>query len=55
METTLPADVVDRPLPLTRAQKKTIGAATLGTIVEFADWVIYATFASVFSALSRQQ
>ncbi|SPA42692.1 Alpha-ketoglutarate permease [Cupriavidus taiwanensis] len=49
METTLPVDVVERPLPLTRAQKKAIAAATLGTIVEFADWVIYATFASVFS------
>ncbi|WP_265921085.1 MFS transporter [Cupriavidus nantongensis] len=49
METTLPVDVVERPLPLTRAQKKAIAAATLGTIVEFADWVIYATFASLFS------
>ena len=49
METTLPADVVDRPASLTRAQKKAIAAATLGTVVEFADWVIYATFASLFS------
>ncbi|MEM5427754.1 MFS transporter [Cupriavidus oxalaticus] len=50
METTLPADdAADRPVPLTRAQRKAIAAATLGTIVEFADWVIYATFASLFS------
>jgi MHS family alpha-ketoglutarate permease-like MFS transporter len=35
--------------PLTRAQKKAIVAATLGTIVEFTDWIIYATFASLFS------
>ncbi|EON18253.1 alpha-ketoglutarate permease [Cupriavidus sp. GA3-3] len=49
METTLPADAVDRTNPLTRTQKKAIAAATLGTIVEFADWVIYATFASLFS------
>jgi MHS family alpha-ketoglutarate permease-like MFS transporter len=49
METTLPADVLDRPVRLTRAQKTAIAAATLGTIVEFADWVIYATFASLFS------
>ncbi|MBN3766317.1 MFS transporter [Burkholderia sp. Ac-20365] len=35
--------------PLTRAQKKAIVAATLGTIVEFTDWIIYATFAALFS------
>ncbi|WP_109481422.1 MFS transporter [Paraburkholderia sp. C35] len=35
--------------PLTRAQKRAIVAATLGTIVEFTDWIIYATFAALFS------
>ena len=34
---------------MTRAQRKAIIAATLGTIVEFTDWIIYATFASLFS------
>jgi MHS family alpha-ketoglutarate permease-like MFS transporter len=34
---------------LTRQQKKAMFAATLGTVVEYADWVIYATFASLFS------
>ncbi|SPA18376.1 Alpha-ketoglutarate permease [Cupriavidus taiwanensis] len=49
METTLPANALRQPTSLTRAQSKAIAAATLGTIVEFADWVIYATFASLFS------
>lgn len=49
METTLPTDLVAHPTSLTRTQTKAIAAATLGTIVEFADWVIYATFASLFS------
>lgn len=35
---------------LTYAQKKAIVAATAGTIVEYTDWVIYATFASVLAA-----
>ncbi len=39
----------ERPLRLTHSQKKAFAAATLGTIVEFADWVIYATFATLFS------
>ncbi|MBB4184550.1 MHS family alpha-ketoglutarate permease-like MFS transporter [Sinorhizobium terangae] len=34
---------------LTYAQKKAVVAATLGTIVEYADWVIYATFASILA------
>jgi MFS transporter, MHS family, alpha-ketoglutarate permease len=34
---------------LTRAQKKAVIGATLGTIVEFADWLIYSTFAAIFS------
>lgn len=34
---------------LTNAQKKAVVAATLGTIVEYADWVIYATFASILA------
>lgn len=39
----------DAPTPLTRPQKQAMAAATLGTIVEYADWLIYATFASLFS------
>lgn len=34
---------------LTYAQKKAVVAATLGTIVEYTDWVIYATFASILA------
>ncbi|WOS65968.1 MFS transporter [Sinorhizobium fredii] len=34
---------------LTNAQKKAVVAATLGTIVEYTDWVIYATFASILA------
>ncbi|EJM34152.1 arabinose efflux permease family protein [Pseudomonas sp. GM33] len=36
---------------LTYGEKKAIVAATLGTIVEYTDWVIYATFSSI---LARQ-
>ncbi|MHC6225360.1 MFS transporter [Pseudomonas sp. X10] len=36
---------------LTRTERKAIVAATLGTIVEYTDWVIYATFSSI---LARQ-
>lgn len=36
---------------LTRTEKKAIVAATLGTIVEYTDWVIYATFSAI---LARQ-
>ena len=36
---------------LTYAEKKAIVAATLGTIVEYTDWGIYATFSSI---LARQ-
>jgi MHS family alpha-ketoglutarate permease-like MFS transporter len=35
---------------LTYAQKKAIVAATAGTIVEYTDWVIYATFASILAS-----
>lgn len=37
--------------PLTAKERKAILAATLGTIVEYTDWVIYATFAAI---LARQ-
>ncbi|MFM0350199.1 MFS transporter [Paraburkholderia sp. RL17-347-BIC-D] len=49
MNTALSNATVEAPIPFTREQKKAIAAATLGTIVEFADWIIYATFASLFS------
>jgi MHS family alpha-ketoglutarate permease-like MFS transporter len=35
---------------LTHTQKKAIVAATVGTVVEYTDWVIYATFASILAA-----
>lgn len=34
---------------LTSKQRKAIVAATLGTIVEYADWIIYATFAPILA------
>ena len=34
---------------LTRTERKAIIAATLGTIVEYTDWVIYATFSSILA------
>ncbi|MCY1290312.1 Alpha-ketoglutarate permease [compost metagenome] len=34
---------------LNRTEKKAIVAATLGTIVEYTDWVIYATFSSILA------
>ena len=49
MDTTLPGVAHESATPLTRAQRKAIVAATLGTIVEFTDWIIYATFAALFS------
>jgi MFS transporter, MHS family, alpha-ketoglutarate permease len=49
MDTTLSSVTEETLPPLTRVQKKAIAAATLGTIVEFTDWIIYATFASLFS------
>jgi MHS family alpha-ketoglutarate permease-like MFS transporter len=49
MNTALSDVIEERSTPFTREQKKAIAAATLGTIVEFADWIIYATFASLFS------
>ncbi|MEX3934921.1 hypothetical protein AB4Y32_24545 [Paraburkholderia phymatum] len=49
MDTTLPGVAEAAATPLTRAQRKAIVAATLGTIVEFTDWLIYATFAPLFS------
>lgn len=36
---------------LNKTERKAIVAATLGTIVEYTDWVIYATFSSI---LARQ-
>ncbi|WP_457323717.1 MFS transporter [Roseateles sp. P5_E11] len=44
------AAITEPPAKLTKAQKRAMAAATLGTIVEYADWVIYATFASLFSS-----
>jgi MHS family alpha-ketoglutarate permease-like MFS transporter len=50
MDTILPGVAHEEAAaPLTRAQKKAIVAATLGTVVEFTDWIIYATFAALFS------
>ncbi|CAD6519475.1 MFS transporter [Paraburkholderia sabiae] len=49
MDTILPGVAQPSDTPLTRAQRKAIVAATLGTIVEFTDWIIYATFAALFS------
>jgi MHS family alpha-ketoglutarate permease-like MFS transporter len=49
MDTPLPDVALTPATPLTRAQRKAIVAATLGTIVEFSDWIIYATFAALFS------
>ena len=50
MDTILPGVAHEETAtPLTRAQKKAIVAATLGTVVEFTDWIIYATFAALFS------
>jgi MFS transporter, MHS family, alpha-ketoglutarate permease len=49
MESTLASVAEPSGATLTRAQKRAIVAATLGTIVEFTDWIIYATFASLFS------
>ena len=50
MDTILPGVAHEETAtPLTRAQRKAIVAATLGTVVEFTDWIIYATFAALFS------
>ncbi|MEM5339198.1 MFS transporter [Paraburkholderia azotifigens] len=49
MDTILPGVAQQPATPLTRAQRRAIVAATLGTIVEFTDWIIYATFAALFS------
>jgi MHS family alpha-ketoglutarate permease-like MFS transporter len=49
MHTTLPGIAEPSTATLTRAQKRAIVAATLGTVVEFTDWIIYATFAALFS------
>jgi len=43
------AAVGARQTALTRSQKKAILAATLGTAVEWADWLIYAIFSSVLA------
>lgn len=49
MDTTHPGVAEPSAATLTRAQKRAIVAATLGTVVEFTDWIIYATFATLFS------
>jgi MHS family alpha-ketoglutarate permease-like MFS transporter len=49
MDATLPDIAAGSAIPFTRAQRKAIVAATLGTIVEFTDWLVYATFAPLFS------
>jgi MHS family alpha-ketoglutarate permease-like MFS transporter len=49
MDTTLPGVAEPSAAALTHAQKRAIVAATLGTVVEFTDWIIYATFATLFS------
>jgi len=49
LDTTLSDRIEDTVAPLTLTQKKAIAAATLGTVVEFTDWIIYATFAPLFS------
>ncbi|ACL58397.1 MFS transporter [Methylobacterium nodulans] len=38
------------PAALTADQKRAIAAATLGTVVEWTDWLIYATFAPLIAA-----
>lgn len=54
-ELTAHPEAAGQPVSQTRklntAEKKAIVAATLGTIVEYTDWVIYATFSSI---LARQ-
>jgi MHS family alpha-ketoglutarate permease-like MFS transporter len=42
-------EVISQGRKLTSAEKKAIVAATLGTIVEYTDWVIYATFSSILA------
>ncbi|KAA0997419.1 MFS transporter [Paraburkholderia panacisoli] len=49
MDTTISPSTEETLPPLTRTQKKAIVAATLGTVVEFTDWIIYAAFVSLFS------
>ncbi|NVH75751.1 MFS transporter [Paraburkholderia sp. JPY432] len=49
MNTVASATVESTSQSLTRAQRRAIFVATLGTIVEFTDWIIYATFAPLFS------
>ncbi|MGF6779221.1 MFS transporter [Paraburkholderia sp. GAS334] len=49
MDTTISPSAEEVLPPLTRTQKKAIVAATLGTVVEFTDWIIYAAFVSLFS------
>jgi MHS family alpha-ketoglutarate permease-like MFS transporter len=44
-----PVTIDTRTPSLTSEQKKAILAATLGTVVEWTDWLIYATFASVLA------
>jgi MHS family alpha-ketoglutarate permease-like MFS transporter len=43
------APVDEQAQSLTPAQRRAVVAATLGTIVEYTDWVIYATFASILA------
>ncbi len=44
-----PADAAIQGRKLDRTERKAIVAATLGTIVEYTDWVIYATFSSILA------
>ncbi len=48
-EANLTASLATDRAPLTRAQKRAMLAAALGTVVEYTDWVIYAMFAPLFS------
>lgn len=49
METTVSSAAVSSTPSMTRKQRRAIFAAALGTIVEFTDWIVYATFAPFFS------
>ena len=50
MDITIPGGAARKTsTALTRAQRRAVVGATLGTIVEFADWLIYSTFAALFS------
>jgi len=44
-----PASANTQGRKLNKTERKAIVAATLGTIVEYTDWVIYATFSSILA------